>query len=156
MEKVKSRGPCPDSPKRGPPGSSEISSDVPGSRAGLVSDCRGAVQPDFNLDAGAEAIDDGHEAIYGEAAEVGIADAGEVGSGNAGASVCGANRQALPVERPDDLSGEDRLELFNIRALMPQIAEHIAASPHEFQFFAFHRSILSHTPSFEDGWRFLC
>jgi hypothetical protein len=33
-----------------------------------VGGCLGAVHADINLDAGAEAIDDGHEAIDGEAA----------------------------------------------------------------------------------------
>jgi hypothetical protein len=114
---------------------------VPGSRAGFVGDCLGSVQPYLDFNAGAEAVDDRHEAIHGEAAEVGVADAREVGGGNAGAGVRGANRQVFPVERLDDFSREDRLELFSIGAILPQIAEHIAASPHYFQLSAFHRSI---------------
>src|SRR4029077_5871002 len=99
--------------------------------AGFVRSRR-AVQPDLNLDSGAEAVDDGYEAIYREAAEVRIADGGEVGGGDAGAGVRGANRQVFPVERLDDFSREDRLELFSVSALMPQVPEHIAASPHYF------------------------
>jgi hypothetical protein len=34
--------------------------------------------------------------------------------------------QALPVERLDDFGSEDRLELLDVRILVPQIAEYMA------------------------------
>ena len=36
----------------------------------------------------------------------------------------------FPIERLDDFGREDRLELLGVRALVPQIAEHIPASAH--------------------------
>src|SRR5208282_6085853 len=51
----------------------------------------------------------------------------------------------VPVERLDDFGCEDRFELLEVCVLVPQIAEHISASPHHFQLFAFrfhcHRNI---------------
>ena len=51
-----------------------------------------------------------------------MADAREVGCGNARAAVRGANRQVFPVERLDDFSCEDRLELFGIGVLKARAA----------------------------------
>ena len=85
----------------------------------------------FHIDARSEPVDDRHEAIHGEAPEVRITNAREVGRRRARAAMRAAHAQAFPVERLDDFGGQDRLELFDIRILMPQIAEHVpaAASP---------------------------
>src|ERR1700691_422133 len=95
----------------------------------FAGDCLGGVQEDLNLDAGTEPIDDRHESIYGEAAEVRVADAGEVGGRSAGAGVGCANRQAFTAEHLDDFSRENRLELFGVGVIMRQVAEYGAASP---------------------------
>jgi hypothetical protein len=79
-----------------------------------------------------EPVEDRDEAIAGEPPQVRIADAREIGRRRSGAAVRGAHSQAFPIER---------LQLFGIGVLMPQIAEYIAASPHHFQLFAFHRNI---------------
>lgn len=101
----------------------------------------GTGYPDLHLDARSEPVDDRHEAIHGEPPEVRIADAREVRRRNAGAAVRGAHSQVFPVERLDDFGGQDSLELFSIGVLMPEVAEHIAASPHHFQLLALHRNI---------------
>jgi hypothetical protein len=49
--------------------------------------------------------------------EVGIANAREVGRRNPGAAVRCAHAQTVPVERLDDFSGQDGLELLGICAL---------------------------------------
>lgn len=51
----------------------------------------GAVNADFDFNARAEAVEDGHEAVDGEARKVGVAYAGEVGSGDSGAAMGGAD-----------------------------------------------------------------
>jgi len=50
-------------------------------------------------------------------------------------------RRNFRIERPDDFSRQDGLELSGIGALTSQIAECIAASAHHFGPFAFHRNI---------------
>src|SRR5579872_6319816 len=78
--------------------------------------------PYFNLHfyPRAKPIDDGHEAIHREPAEVGIADAGEVGRRNPGAGVRTTNAQRFPIKSLDDLGSQDRFELFHIRVSAPQ------------------------------------
>jgi len=98
-----------------------------------------APHPDLNLDARAQAVDDRHEAIDREPPEVRIADAREVGRRNASTRLRGANSQLFPIERLDDFGREQGLELFGIGSVVPQIAEHIAASSHHLGFFSFHR-----------------
>lgn len=71
--------------------------------------CLTAVNVDLNLDARAETIDDRNEAVEGEAAQVGVADAGEVGGGNAGLRVGGADGELFPVQHFDDFGCEDGL-----------------------------------------------
>src|SRR5579863_4206558 len=97
-----------------------------------------APHPNSYLDARTEPVDDRHKAIDGESPEVLVADSREVSRRNAGSAVRGAHSQAFPVECLNDFGGENRLELFSIGVLTPEIAEHIAATSHNFQFFAFH------------------
>jgi hypothetical protein len=54
-----------------------------------------AAEFDADFDARAEAVDDGDEAVEGEAVEVGVADAGEVCGGDAGAGAGGADGEGL-------------------------------------------------------------
>src|ERR1700692_462499 len=98
-----------------------------------------APHPNFYLDARTEPVDDRHKAIDGESPEVRVADAREVSRRNAGSAVRGADGQAFPIECLDNFGGENRLELFSIGVLTPEVAEHIPATSHHFQFFAFHR-----------------
>ncbi len=56
--------------------------------------------------------------------------------------LCAARHaQAVPVECLDDFSGQDCLELFDVRILMLQVAEDTPAPVRHFQLFAFHRNI---------------
>jgi len=48
-----------------------------------------------------------------------------------------SNAQAIPIERLDNLSGQYRLELFDVGVLLPKIAKYISASAYHFQIFAF-------------------
>src|SRR5258706_7020215 len=88
-----------------------------------------------------EPVDDRHQAIDCEASEVGIANAREVGRRNPGAAVCCAHAQTVPVERLNDFSGQDGLELLGVCILMPEVAKNISAAPHYLQLFALHRNI---------------
>ena len=70
-----------------------------------------------------------------------MANALEVGRGNPGAVVRSAHAQAVPVEDLDDFSGQDGLELLDIRIFVPKVAKNISAAPNDFQLLAFHRNI---------------
>jgi hypothetical protein len=59
----------------------------------------------------------------GEPREVRIAYAREVSRRNARAAVRGPHSQVLAIQRLDDFRREDRLGLFSIRVLGPEIAE---------------------------------
>jgi len=78
--------------------------------------------------------------VPGEAGQIGVADAGEVGRGNARLGVCGAYGQLLAVQHFDDFGSQDGLELLDIGAGMAQVAENIAAAAHQFNLFVFHPS----------------
>ena len=69
------------------------------------------MNPDLNLDARAQPVDDRHESIDSESVEVRIANAREVGRRNGGSSVGSAHGQVLPVERLDDFGCQTGLEL---------------------------------------------
>ena len=88
-------------------------------RPRLLRDWFSAIQPDLYLDTRPEPVEGRDEAIAGEPPQVRIADAREIGRRRSGAAVRGAHSQAFPIER---------LQLFGIGVLMPQIAEYIAAS----------------------------
>jgi hypothetical protein len=101
----------------------------------------------FHLDARSQPVDDRHKAIHREAPEVGAAYAREKSAAAVPRAVVGAtDGQALSVERLDDLSGQDRLELFDIRILASQITEHVAAAARHLQTFRFHRNKLFQSP----------
>ena len=65
------------------------------------------------------AVNNGHQAIEGEAAEFCIADTREVGFCNFGAAIRCAHGQALPIRRLDDFSAEHPLELPCTGVLFP-------------------------------------
>ena len=121
------------------PGESES---VLSSQGSTTSGCFNAMHADFHFDARAEAVEDRHQAINGEATEIGVADAREVRRCNARSGVSRAHGQLVSVQRLDDFGGQDALELVDVRVLMAKVAEDVASSPHQFQRFALHGSIL--------------
>src|SRR5580704_2933538 len=108
--------------------------------SGLAPAIRYAPYAEFDFHSRSEQIKDRHEPVNGETAKVSVADTGEVGSRNTRAPVRGPHGQPLAVHDLDDLGGEDRLELFGVRVLVLEVAEHVAAAAHDFQFFL-HRNI---------------
>jgi hypothetical protein len=84
---------------------------------------------------------DRDQPIDGEPPQVGIADARKVGGRDACSIMRGAHGEVFPVEDLDDFGGQDGLALLRVRVLVPEVAEHIATSPHQLQFFAFHRNV---------------
>jgi len=82
----------------------------------------------FHLDARSQPVDDRHEAIDGEAPEVGVAYARKVSRRRARAAMRPTHAQAFPVERLDDFGGQDGLELLGIGVFVPEVAEHIPAA----------------------------
>jgi hypothetical protein len=100
-----------------------------------------ASHPDFHIDARAEPVDDRDEAIHREPPQVRIPNPREVSRRDPRSAMRGAYSQVFPIECLYDFGGQNSLELFSVGVLMPQIAEHIAASPHHSQFFIFHRNI---------------
>jgi len=101
----------------------------------------GPPQPDSHFHARPEPVEDRHQAIDGEAAEIRIADTREVGCRDPGAPMSRAHAQAFPIERLDDFGSEDCLELLGIRVLVPEVAENTPAPAHHFRLFAFYRNI---------------
>jgi len=86
-------------------------------------DILGAAYADFYVNARTKAVEDRYEAIEGKAAKVGIADAREIGSSDAGSTMGGAYGQIFTVQRLNDFGCQDGLELFSVRRFMPQIPE---------------------------------
>jgi len=84
--------------------------------------CRGT-HSDSYLDARPEPVDDRHKAIDRETVQGCVADAREVGRGDAGTAMRGADSQAFTVERLDDFGCQDGLELIGVRGLVTQITE---------------------------------
>src|ERR1700733_2037400 len=72
---------------------------------------------DLHFHACPEQVKDRHKAVDSEAAEIRVADAGEIGRGNSGEPVRAAHAQTFPVHRLHDFGCEDRLELLSVRAL---------------------------------------
>src|SRR5580700_11284628 len=87
-----------------------------------------------------EQVKDRHKAVDGEAAEIRVADAGEIGRGNSGEPVRAAHAQTFPVHRLHDLGREDRLELLSIGTLVAEVAKYVPAPAYDFQPFLFHRN----------------
>lgn len=69
-----------------------------------------------------------HQPVDGETVELHVADAREVGGGDAGRGGGGPHRQLPGIENLDDLGGEHRLELFGIGIGGAEIAEQITAA----------------------------
>src|ERR1700722_590666 len=113
----------------------------PGLREHPMLDRFRASPPDFHIDARAEPIDDRDEAIHREPPQVRIPNPREVSRRDPRSAMRGAYSQVFPIECLYDFGGQNSLELFGVGVLMPQIAEHIAASPHHSQLFIFHRNI---------------
>ena len=90
---------------------------------------RVATHFEFHLQARAEPVQDGHQAIHREPPQIGIADARKIGRRDPGATLRHTNTQTLPVQHLDDLRRQDGFELLDVRVFMTQIAEDIAASP---------------------------
>lgn len=86
----------------------------------------------------AKPVNDRHQPIHGESAQISIADTAKVGRGNTRQIVRAAYSQALFVERLDDLRGQNGLELSDVGILSSEIAEYVPATPHDFQQFSFH------------------
>jgi len=106
---------------------------------------------DANINSRAEAVDDGEQAVEGEAAQVGIADAGEVGGSDSCLSMGCSDAEALTVEHLDNLRGEDSLQLLHIRAGMSQVAEDIAAATDDFNWFSLHIYIVVISDNIRSG-----
>jgi hypothetical protein len=81
-----------------------------------------------HLDSSAEPVDDRHEPIDGEATEIGVSNARKISRRYPCASLRLTGAQAFLVERPDYLRRKNRLELLNIRVLLPKVAEHASAA----------------------------
>ena len=62
-----------------------------------------------------------------------------------------AHREAFPVNRLDDLGGEDGVELLRVGVLVPEVAEHVSAPPHRVELCLFHPNISSTRVTCESG-----
>ena len=60
-------------------------------------------------------VDDQHESVDCEAAQVGATNAREIGGGYAGQRLRFADAQTLAIELANDFGGEDRFELLAVR-----------------------------------------
>ena len=67
--------------------------------------------PNLYLDARPKAVDDRHETIHREPAEIRVAYPRKIGRGNAGSRVRGTNSQSFPVQRLHNLGRQDRSNL---------------------------------------------
>jgi hypothetical protein len=95
----------------------------------------------FDLNTGAEPIDDPDQTIHSETCQVGIADTREVCSRDPGPSVCSPHRQFVAVQRFDDLGRQQRLELLHVGADQTEVAVNIAAAANQLQRVVLNRSI---------------
>jgi hypothetical protein len=102
---------------------------------------RGAADLYLYVQAGAKAIQNGHETIHREPPEVGVANAREVGRSDAGARMGFADAQIFLIQYLNDLRRQDRLELGDIRVLVTKIAEDVPASPLHFESLNLHCNI---------------
>ena len=89
----------------------------------------------------AKPVNDPHETVYREPAKVRISHAREISCSYAREAMRLPDTQAIPIERPDNFRGQDRLELFYIRILFTEISEHVAATAYHFKLFLFHLNI---------------
>jgi hypothetical protein len=76
----------------------------------------------------AKPVNDPHETVYRESAKICIPHAREIGRSYARQAMRLPDTQAIPIERLDNFCGQDRLELFYIRALFTEIPEHVPAT----------------------------
>jgi hypothetical protein len=94
-----------------------------------------------HLDPRPEPIDDPHKAIDRKTVQVRVADPREIRRRNAGPIMRLPNAQALAVERLDNLGGQERLELPDIRIRHIQVSVDVSAPADNFKLFIFHRNI---------------
>jgi hypothetical protein len=94
-----------------------------------------------HLDPRPEPIDDPHKAIDRKTVQVRVADTREIRCRNAGPIMRLPNAQALAVERLDNLGGQERLELPDIRIRHIQVSVDVSAPADNFKPFPFHRNI---------------
>ena len=85
--------------------------------------------------------------VQREASQVCVAHPGKIRRRKAGLGSGLAHRELAPVHDGDDLRGEDRLALFQIRMGIVEVAEDVSASPNHFEFILSHRSISSSQPA---------
>ncbi len=101
-------------------------------------------QPDLDIDPLAKSVDDRNQAVNRKSAEIGVANSGEIGGGDACPGLCGTNGEAFKVKDLENLSCEDGLELLNVSALVAEIAKDISAAANDLNcvfsisFFSFH------------------
>ncbi len=82
-----------------------------------------------------------YQPIDGEAIQLGVADAREIGSGDSRHFPGFADGQVLIVENADDFGGEQGLELFGGGMGIAEVSEYIAATADNFQRLVIHCSI---------------
>jgi hypothetical protein len=77
-------------------------------------------------------VEDGDQAVYGEAAEVGAADAGEFGVGDAGSGFGLAGGEAFVVEDFNDFRAHQGFCLTDIGVGVSEICEDVSSAAHNF------------------------
>jgi|ERR1700678_2141349 hypothetical protein len=81
-----------------------------------------------------------YHAVEGEAVELRVSDTREIGMRNAGQLFRGPRAKLAVIEHTDDPRREDGARLLKIGVGATKIAEHIAASAHQFKIVLAHRS----------------
>jgi hypothetical protein len=85
-----------------------------------------------NIDLLPEAVQDGHQAVDRETAELGIADAGELAVIDP-AQLCRlTGRQFLVIEHADNLGGQKGLGLLDIGVRVAKVTENVPAATNQF------------------------
>src|SRR5208282_4126722 len=79
-----------------------------------------------------EPVEDRHQTVDREAAELGPANAGKIRRGNAGQIMSLAHAQLPGVEHLDNPGSQNRSELFKVRIGIVEITENITAAAHNF------------------------
>ena len=100
-----------------------------------------ATNPHRDIHSRAKPVNDPHETVYREPAQIRIAHAREISCSYAREAMRLPNTQAIPIERLDNFRGQDCLELFYIRILFTEIPEHVPAAAYHFKLFLFHLNI---------------
>ena len=88
----------------------------------------------------AKLVEDGQQPVEGEALQPHVADAGELGVGDAGAGGGLAGGRALQVEHLDDLGGEQGLRVPHLGIGIAEIAEDVPAAVDQLEIGVIHRN----------------